>query len=319
MTWIVGIDEAGYGPNLGPFVMSMVAVRVPEADAPADLWDRLKGAVRRAEGTNDGRLVIDDSKRVHIPGNGVGPLERTLYGFLWNAVGTPCPLARHWREYCSTPFKQLQAEPWYEDGCTLPACNPPDDWPTARTQLETTCRDASVEFCDFRSVVVFPRQFNELVTKHDSKAAVPAWGLKQLLRKLPRRGGGQPTRVHVDKLGGRDFYAALLQDIFPEHMVLCRREGASESSYRASGTAGELDITFQPEADRRHLPVALASMLSKYLREVLMEMFNRFWQKQVPGVKPTAGYPGDSRRFYDDIREARERLGIPHEVLWRER
>ena len=30
MPWIMGLDEAGYGPNLGPFVMSLVAFRVPE-------------------------------------------------------------------------------------------------------------------------------------------------------------------------------------------------------------------------------------------------------------------------------------------------
>ena len=41
MPWIVGLDEAGYGPNLGPFVMSLVAFRVPDAqtsvpDYPAE-------------------------------------------------------------------------------------------------------------------------------------------------------------------------------------------------------------------------------------------------------------------------------------------
>ena len=45
MTWIVGIDEAGYGPNLGPLVMTGVACRVPEELVAVSLWRRLRQAV----------------------------------------------------------------------------------------------------------------------------------------------------------------------------------------------------------------------------------------------------------------------------------
>ena len=38
MPWIVGVDEAGYGPNLGPFVMTSVACRVDDALADSCLW-----------------------------------------------------------------------------------------------------------------------------------------------------------------------------------------------------------------------------------------------------------------------------------------
>jgi hypothetical protein len=58
-------------------------------------------------------------------------------------------------------------------------------------------------------------------------------------------------------------------------------------------------------------------MLSKYLREVLMLEFNRFWQSQVPGLKATAGYPGDAERFYTAIRSSAQRLQIAEHTLWR--
>jgi hypothetical protein len=60
-------------------------------------------------------------------------------------------------------------------------------------------------------------------------------------------------------------------------------------------------------------------MVSKYLREALMHEFNRFWQQKVPGVKPTAGYPGDAQRFFDEIRPTVQRLGISETSLWRSR
>jgi hypothetical protein len=47
--------------------------------------------------------------------------------------------------------------------------------------------------------------------------------------------------------------------------------------------------------------------------------FNRFWQNQVPGLKPTAGYPVDAARFFQAIRPALPRLGIPEKSIWRTR
>jgi hypothetical protein len=60
-------------------------------------------------------------------------------------------------------------------------------------------------------------------------------------------------------------------------------------------------------------------MTAKYLRELAMRPFNRYWQTHVPGLAPTAGYPGDSRRFWNEIRPAQLRLQIADEVLWRQR
>jgi hypothetical protein len=53
------------------------------------------------------------------------------------------------------------------------------------------------------------------------------------------------------------------------------------------------------------------------LREVLMYEFNGFWQRHVPDLAPTAGYPGDSARFMDAIRETAAKLGIEECRLWR--
>jgi hypothetical protein len=65
------------------------------------------------------------------------------------------------------------------------------------------------------------------------------------------------------------------------------------------------------------MAVALASMLSKYLREVLMRRFNAFWAKHLPAVAPTAGYYNDGTRFLRDIDLTRKQLGIADEELIR--
>src|SRR5262252_3964518 len=75
MPWIIGVDEAGYGPNLGPFVMTAVACRVPSRLAKADLWEVLRATVRRHGDPEDGRLLVADSKLVYSPSRGLLALE----------------------------------------------------------------------------------------------------------------------------------------------------------------------------------------------------------------------------------------------------
>src|SRR4051794_16628656 len=84
MPWIIGIDEAGYGPNLGPFVMTSVACRVPEAHAGADLWRVLGAGVRRHHEPDDGRLLVEDSKLVYAGARPLRDLEK-------NVLATLCP------------------------------------------------------------------------------------------------------------------------------------------------------------------------------------------------------------------------------------
>ena len=72
MRW-VGIDEAGYGPNLGPLVMTAVIAEGPDDRAP-DLWGDLAATVARAGDTSE-RLWVDDSKAILHAGKGRDRLE----------------------------------------------------------------------------------------------------------------------------------------------------------------------------------------------------------------------------------------------------
>jgi ribonuclease HII len=129
--------------------------------------------------------------------------------------------------------------------------------------------------------------------------------------------GDESVTFVIDKQGGRNYYAAMIQTAFQDGWVVPLRESADVSEYRINGLGREVRLVFRPRADAGSLPVALASMLAKYLREVLMRQFNRFWQAHVPGLAPTAGYPGDARRYYEAIRPAMERLGMPESAVWR--
>jgi hypothetical protein len=50
-----------------------------------------------------------------------------------------------------------------------------------------------------------------------------------------------------------------------------------------------------------------------------MHEFNQFWTGRVPGLAPTAGYPGDAARFFRAIEGQLAEMGISKERVWRER
>jgi ribonuclease HII len=77
-----------------------------------------------------------------------------------------------------------------------------------------------------------------------------------------------------------------------------------------------VEVQFHVGAEQ-FLSVALASMVSKYLRELAMQAFNEFWRRHVPDLRPTAGYPTDARRFKQAIEPMCKQLGIDDRLLWR--
>ena len=79
----------------------------------------------------------------------------------------------------------------------------------------------------------------------------------------------------------------------------------------------EETVPFTVGCEQRQLPVALASMASKYIRELLMARFNAYWTAAVPGLAPTAGYFRDGRRFWAQVEPELARLGLDAELVLR--
>jgi len=127
-----------------------------------------------------------------------------------------------------------------------------------------------------------------------------------------------PVWVVCDKHGGRDRYHALLSEHFPDNFIEIHGEGRAASVYRFGPAERRIEFRFQMRAESC-LATALASMASKYLRELAMRAWNQFWCRRIDGLQPTAGYPHDAKRFKQAIGPLQQELGIDDRRIWRNR
>ena len=310
MAWVVGIDEAGYGPNLGPFVMTAVACRLPDGLTGPELWQTLAKTVRRAADPDDGRLLIDDSKLVHA--HGLSALEFGVLTALGGAAATT--LSAFLDGHFNSSHAELRRECWYGGQTGLPV---EIELPTCAELRQRWRGHDTLAWAAPQGVVVCAERFNDLTEQGKSKGAVLSHCLGELLCAAVKAPGDEPMAVYIDKHGGRNFYGPMLQQILPDCFVLARQESMNCSTYEIRGAPRQLTVTFEPRADAAHICVARASMVSKYLREVLMQEFNAFWLARVPGLKPTAGYPNDARRYYKAIQPSMAELGVSERAVWR--
>ena len=122
MPYLIGTDEAGYGPNLGPLVITATAWEVPALSKRPDLYQRLSGAVVDASAPSSwGQLplAIADSKLLYKPPHGVSLLERGVLTCLGLLGQSACPWRELWQFLEPSRDAQLDQLPWHVD-CELP-------------------------------------------------------------------------------------------------------------------------------------------------------------------------------------------------------
>ena len=325
MGLLIGMDEAGYGPNLGPLVVTVTVWDVPGSPREFDLWGAMADVASQSPSKELLKLQIADSKQVYSPGKGLAALEKAVLSALRMLGRGPTSLAElteelrpeisNFKFQISNLKSALVIPPWLTDReLALPTEVEASLIGDVATKWLGCCQRADVKLLAIRSEIVQPQRFNELVRAADNKALALSRLSLGLLRSVWNPDDEQPTLVICDKHGGRNRYDDLLAEVLDDRMVFAVGEARERSVYRVGST----ELRFQMKAEA-NFPVALASLVCKYVRELSMHAFNQFWSEQVPGLKPTAGYPLDAVRFKQDIAEAQKRLGITDDVLWRER
>ena len=306
----------------------------PDQHARGNLWQVLADCVCQAgQDRGDAWLRVDDSKKVYDRKH-IASLERTVLAFaqvlgLRNATVAEL-LAALGADVRAGATTQC---PWYADlSQRLPLDPARSACAGAAERLAATFQRCGVRCCGLRIELLPEDTFNQQVALTHNKAAVELtpvlrlmqWGAQQCgggtasasngrkeARPVSDARAAEDLLILVDRLGGRTDYRELLMEAFPDRHLHVVEVAEECSRYRLAAPRSDWHVEFRINGDSLHLPIALASMLAKYVRELIMDRFNAYWNRLAPQLKATAGYYADARRFIRSIGPLAEQAGLP--------
>lgn len=275
----VGVDENGLGPRLGPLVVTAVMARV-DATGPGVVGRKARGALASRLGDSKG-LVAHGSV-------GLGQAwARALGG---PALDTPDELVR-----------ALALEPPEELRAPCPAHVLPQCWGTggeaflddepSRELEREVARDVGklahrgVELVAVRSSVVCVRRINDAQAEGRSRSALDLHAMERLVLAL-RAEAGEELGAVCGKVGGFKSYGPAFGPLAGRlHAVV--EETPARSAYRFPGLG---ELAFEQDCDAHDLLVGMASLVGKWLRELLMARIVRHYRARDAGLPDASGY-----------------------------
>lgn len=258
---MAGIDEAGYGPMLGPLVVACAAARSRRPLAP--------DALRRLPG-----LTVCDSKRLAPTPARLGRLAATALPFLGRPARWSELLAR-----CVLNGRALREHPWYGEDLALPEVPPPPGRWRWRVRV----------------VIVEPREFNAAIAAGANKAEVLFAATARLLRDLPG-----PARVFADAQGMRRSYRPLLERHFtPRVRALEERRGRWR--YRVGRLRIQFRVHGESAHDLTALASIVAKYVRELCMERVNRFWRRRCGLELPLVRASGYHNGPTRRFTEQL------------------
>jgi ribonuclease HII len=304
----IGIDENGLGPRLGPLVVTaVVAVTSGEGNARAE--SRPRGALRKR---------LDDSKKLVAYGDtalgeawaraivrrmGQGDVAspeavvRALSLDAGDVLRAPCPTAH-------------EAQCWNASGEAF-GC---DAKLLALVERDLVRLEAAgVSVTRAACVVTCARRLNEAVERGLSRFDVDLHTMERLVLDARER-AGRDVVATCGKVGGFDRYSSAFGPLAGRlHAVA--EEGRARSEYVMPGLGS---IAFVRDADAKHLLVCMASLVGKWVRDVLMGRIVRYHRGENPELPDASGYHDPvTTQFIEATRLSRRRRALPDDCFER--
>lgn len=314
---LAGIDEAGFGPILGPLVVSSTAFALPRQLMKNDMWKLLDRSVGRRRRKLCGRLLIADSKKAYNRSIGIAHLERTVLAAMRCRGSNPRTVLQLLSVLEEPSVERIRTYPWYSDIENRLLSPKEADLRLASTVFGKDLAANGMELLAIKSRCLDVGHYNQMVAATKNKAAVLFSSATELIAQVLNNHRFDRFSIIIDRHGGRLRYDNSIRRSFPEMALTILHEGPARSSYELADRRRKVRLHFVAGADDRFLPVSLASMVSKYVRELMMGGINSYFAAACRNLKPTAGYWKDGLRFIEDLRKKPNAPGFDSDRLIR--
>ncbi len=301
----VGVDENGLGPRLGPLVATACLVESSVSDEEAHARGARLGVLDSKESSGFGAmahaeglaLAVAERMRGAAPETADDVLEALSIDPL-EALRAPCPASARGACWGALPVPALGGST--EHG---------------RAILRELEASGELRVAWARSAVLCVARFNDALDERGSKLDVDLELFERLLLEA-RGASARPLRATCGMVGGLRRYLPRLRRLDPSRATILE-ETRRRSAYRVEGI-GEID--FVVDADAHLLPVSLASMIGKVVRELAMARHNAFYRAHDPSLPAVSGYHDPvTARFIEASALLRARLGVERRCFERRR
>jgi ribonuclease HII len=307
-TICIGIDENGLGPRLGPLVVTSVVARVEDRGHKRVL-SRPRGAMRLRLGDSKRLVAYGDSALgeawaraiVRRTGESEPRVPEDLVGLLSldgaESLRAPCP-SDHADQCWRANGEEFAAEAKL----------------VAEVGRDLAKLDAhGIQVLRAACVVTCTRRLNDGVARGLTRFHLDLHAMERLALDARARVGVDVVAT-CGKVGGFARYGPAFGPMNGRlHSVA--EEGRARSEYVLPGLGS---IAFVRDAEDGHLLVGMASLIGKWVRDLLMARIVRYHRDGDPALPNASGYHDPvTARFVAATRLARKKRALPDDCFER--
>ncbi len=253
---VLGIDENGLGPLMGPLVVT--------------------GTLLKQNGDKTGWFEeVADSKSFFSSRSAANfsKIEETVISlFYLREKRLPSSPSEILTAFCGelTCFsganictgKMPERFLWAKPESVKKQCDNFSDW----------AAENSIGIEKIHSVCICPNRINDFVKKGDSKLLLDFLTFCSIVKGIRLKNG---LDVQAGKIGGLKFYKTYLCYAFPNYESITLQEKEEISSYVLENKQSEFRMDFIMDVEEKSFPAALSSIIGKYIRELFMESIRK--------------------------------------------